>query len=77
MEKKKKIVLLICIVAGVAIAVAGCISPPEEVSKQELVVGISTDVDNWYLDKFPGGDARFVWSQVYETLVVSQHVVDI
>ena len=69
MEKKKKIALLVCIVAGVAIAVAGCISPPEEVSKHELVVGISTDVDNWYLDKFPGGDARFVWSQVYETLV--------
>ncbi len=69
MEKKKKIALLVCIVVGVAIAVAGCISPPEEVSKQELVVGISTDVDNWYLDKFPGGDARFVWSQVYEPLV--------
>ncbi|MEA2033195.1 MAG: ABC transporter substrate-binding protein, partial [Euryarchaeota archaeon] len=69
MEKKKKIVLLVCIVAGVALAVAGCISQPEEVSKQELVVGISTDVDNWYLDKFPGGDARFVWSQVYEPLV--------
>jgi len=69
MEKKKKIALLVCIVAGVAIAVVGCISPPEEVSKQELVVGISTDVDNWYLDKFPGGDARFVWSQVYEPLV--------
>ncbi len=69
MEKKKKIALLVCIVAGVAIAVAGCISLPEEVSKQELVVGMSTDVDNWYLDKFPYGDARFVWSEVYETLV--------
>ncbi len=69
MEKKKKIALLVCIVAGVAIAVAGCIGPPEEVHKQELVVGMSTDVDNWYLDKFPYGDARIVWSQVYETLV--------
>jgi len=57
----------IALVGG--IIMAGCINPPEEVPKQELVVGISTDVDNWYLDKFPYGDARFVWSQVYETLV--------
>ncbi len=73
MEKIKKIALWICIIVG-GILVSGMlmddwISPPEEVSKQELVVGISTDVDNWYLDKFPYGDARFVWSQVYETLV--------
>jgi peptide/nickel transport system substrate-binding protein len=26
-------------------------------------------VDNWYLDKLPGGDARFVWSHIFETLV--------
>ncbi|MCL0073503.1 ABC transporter substrate-binding protein [Dehalococcoidia bacterium] len=26
-------------------------------------------MEHWYLDKFPGGDARFVWSQIYETLV--------
>jgi len=36
---------------------------------QELAVAITTDVDNWYLAQFPEGDARFVWSQVYETLV--------
>lgn len=72
MEKKLENALLDCIIAGgilVGCMMAGCISPPEEVTKQELVVGISTDVDNWYLDKFPLGDARFVWSQVYETLV--------
>ena len=40
-----------------------------EVSSPELSVGISTDVNNWYLDKFPDGDGRFVWSQIYETLV--------
>ncbi len=32
-------------------------------------MGISSDVNNWYLDKFADGDARFVWAQVYETLV--------
>lgn len=72
MEKKLGNALLGCIIVGgilVGCMIAGCISPPEEVSKQELVVGISTDVDNWYLDKFPGGDTRFVWSQVYEPLV--------
>ncbi|MFO7946294.1 MAG: ABC transporter substrate-binding protein [Armatimonadota bacterium] len=36
---------------------------------QILRIGISTDVDNWFLDRFPDGDARFVWSQVYGTLV--------
>ena len=73
MKNEEKNAFWGCIIVGIAlvggIIMAGCISPPEEVSKQELVVGISTDVDNWYLDKFPGGDARFVWSQVYETLV--------
>jgi peptide/nickel transport system substrate-binding protein len=38
-------------------------------NSQELVIGISSDVSNWYFDKFADGDARFVWSQIYETLV--------
>lgn len=38
-------------------------------NSQKLVIGISSDVSNWCLDKFADGDARFVWSQVYETLV--------
>ncbi len=36
---------------------------------QQLDVAISSDVMNWDLVKFPDGDARFVWSQIYETLV--------
>ncbi|WP_305063714.1 ABC transporter substrate-binding protein [Methanococcoides sp.] len=48
---------------------SGCTAPQEDGATNELVVAISTDVNNWYLDKFPGGDGRFVWSQVYETLV--------
>lgn len=34
-----------------------------------LRVGISTDVETWSFNEFPAGDARYVWSQVYETLV--------
>jgi peptide/nickel transport system substrate-binding protein len=72
MGRKLGNALLGCILVGgvlVGCLMAGCISPAEEVTEQEVVIGISTDVDNWYLDKFPLGDARFVWSQVYETLV--------
>ena len=36
---------------------------------QTLMVGISTDVNTWSYTDFPNGDGRFVWSQVYETLV--------
>jgi peptide/nickel transport system substrate-binding protein len=36
---------------------------------RQLNVAISSDVVNWDLVKFPDGDARFVWSQIYETLV--------
>lgn len=60
------------------ISTSACINGDEDgiakgadinVFSRELTVGISTDVNNWYLDKFPDGDGRFVWSQVYETLV--------
>ena len=66
-----KISLIICIVLLSAIF-SGCAGQQAEEVKavqQEVTVGISTDVDNWCLDKFPGGDARFVWSQIFETLV--------
>ena len=47
---------------------------PQEVSQpieasQQLTVAITTDVETWYLNNFPDGDTRFVWAQVYETLV--------
>jgi peptide/nickel transport system substrate-binding protein len=45
---------------------AGCLGSEE---REVLVVGISSDVDSWYLSKFPDGDGRFVWSQVFETLI--------
>ena len=63
------IFLIIGGIIATVILTAGCTTPQEDSATNELVVAISTDVNNWYLDKFPGGDARFVWSQVYETLV--------
>lgn len=55
--------------------ISGCVPENEPASSRPdepaevLRVGISTDVDNWSLNRFPDGDARFVWSQVYGTLV--------
>ena len=77
MNQKLKLITLILMLLAV-ISASACIGGEEdgtakgadsEVSSQELTVGISTDVNNWYLDKFPDGDGRFVWSQIYETLV--------
>lgn len=68
-KNKYSTFLIIGGIIATVILTAGCTTPQEDSATNELVVGISTDVNNWYLDKFPGGDARFVWSQVYETLV--------
>lgn len=77
MDRSFKLILLTCMLLAV-IGASACISgEKDETAKgdsfvensQDLVVGISSDVNNWYLDKFADGDARFVWSQVYETLV--------
>ncbi|WP_347488880.1 ABC transporter substrate-binding protein [Desulfoscipio sp. XC116] len=37
--------------------------------EQILKVAIGTDINTWDIVQFPDGDARFVWSQIYETLV--------
>ncbi len=70
-DKRFRWVVTAAIILATGITIFGCgkQSPPRQPVAQELSVGISTDVDNWYLDRFPDGDARFVWSQVYETLV--------
>jgi len=49
----------------------GCYKSEPGVSQtdQMLKIGIGTDVPNWDIVQFPDGDARFVWSQIYETLV--------
>jgi peptide/nickel transport system substrate-binding protein len=69
---KKRInlnVLITCILIAAFLLISGCVDSEEEATTTELTVGISTDVNNWYLSQFPDGDGRFVWSQVYETLV--------
>ncbi len=72
-----KYILLACILIAV-IGASACIGEQKEgtakanssgTNSHDLVVGISSDVNNWYLDKFADGDGRFVWAQVYETLV--------
>lgn len=77
MNRNFKFILIICMLLAV-IGASACIGEEKEGTakgsvsgegSQELVVGIGTDVSNWYLDIFAAGDARFVWSQVYETLV--------
>lgn len=82
MDKKLNIMLLLLALLAV-ISASACIGEEKsgaakstgsekagpEQALQELVVGISTDVNNWNIELFPDGDGRFVWSQVYETLV--------
>ncbi|MDD2422559.1 MAG: ABC transporter substrate-binding protein, partial [Heliobacteriaceae bacterium] len=64
-----KRLLVFALVIAMAL-LAGCGAKEEAaVQEQVLTVAIGTDVDNWDISKFPDGDARFVWSQVYETLV--------
>jgi len=36
---------------------------------QVLKLAIGTDINTWDIVKFPDGDDRFVWLQIYETLV--------
>ncbi|MCL0034916.1 hypothetical protein M1N21_03290 [Dehalococcoidia bacterium] len=72
MKMNRKIAgLVICLLLLGGVLAVYITQQAEEVKavRQELTVGISTDVEHWFLDKFPGGDARFVWSQIYETLV--------
>ena len=52
----------------IAVTLAGCGKGDDSPRSDSLRVGIGTDVRTWHFDQFPGGDSRFVWSQVYETL---------
>jgi peptide/nickel transport system substrate-binding protein len=64
----KKFITFLLVLA--LLCLPGCsASNSNESTAQILTVAIGTDVDNWDIAKFPDGDARFVWSQIYETLV--------
>lgn len=57
-------------ILAAAVIIAGCTdASPAGPSEQVLTIGMSTDVPIWHISQFPGGDGRFVWSQIYETLV--------
>lgn len=68
MKKTRWIVLLI-VLLSVALALGGCSKQGQTEKQQELKVAIGTDINTWDITKFPDGDARFVWAQLYETLV--------
>jgi len=77
MNRSFKFISIICMLFAV-IGASACVGDEKDgtakgagpgESSQELVVGIGTDVSSWHLNMFAAGDARFVWSQVYETLV--------
>ncbi|WP_406655836.1 ABC transporter substrate-binding protein [Methanolobus sp. ZRKC2] len=61
--------LITCVFIVAFLLISGCVESGEGATTNELTVGISSDVNNWYLSQFPAGDGRFVWSQIYETLI--------
>ncbi len=68
----RKNILILCLsfTLGVVLIVGGCGFQEEAgLEEQILQVAMGTDINTWDIDKFPDGDARFVWSQIYETLV--------
>jgi peptide/nickel transport system substrate-binding protein len=67
--KSKKLYLVAIILMGMFL-VGGCSVNGSTASKDQILdVAIGTDINTWDITKFPEGDARFVWSQIYETLV--------
>lgn len=63
----KKLLKLISLMV-LLLFIAGC-GGKNEHSSNQITVAVSGDVLNWDLSMFPDGDTRFIWSQVYETLV--------
>ncbi len=70
---KIRLFCIIILLSSIVLALNGCGSTPGErgggTSEKSLVLAVSSDVNNWDLVRFPDGDARFAWSQIYETLV--------
>ncbi|MEN6348296.1 MAG: ABC transporter substrate-binding protein [Syntrophomonas sp.] len=68
MKKNRWMVLLIILLIA-TLAIGGCGKQAQTEGQQVLKVAIGTDINTWDIEKFPDGDARFVWAQIYETLV--------
>jgi peptide/nickel transport system substrate-binding protein len=67
---KKRLCLLACVIFMSVLLISGCNVKGEESKKDQVLnVAIGTDINTWNITKFPAGDARFVWAQIYETLV--------
>ncbi len=67
---KNILILCLCFTLCAVLVVGGCgLQEKAGPEGQILKVAIGTDINTWDIDKFPDGDARFVWSQIYETLV--------
>lgn len=64
----KRLCVLLCFAVLFLFALGGC-DKEEAKPEQVLKVAIGTDINTWDIVQFPDGDARFVWSQIYETLV--------
>ena len=68
----KRSLIMLASVVVIALLVAVAILPGIMQSSEgdgDLRVAISSDVNSWYLTAFPDGDARYVWAQVFETLI--------
>lgn len=74
---RKRCYLLFCFILIFLFALGGCgtqtgVQPgggEEGEAEQVLKVAIGSDINTWDIVQFPDGDARFVWAQIYETLV--------
>ncbi len=68
--KRSRQILFLAFMVCVILFAGGCGSKEESGQQgQVLKVAVATDVNTWDIERFPDGDARFVWSQIYETLV--------
>ncbi len=80
--RSKRCTFLFCVILLFLVVLGGCGATPEGVQQgtqsgadpeakpeQILKVAIGSDINTWDIVQFPDGDARFVWAQIYETLV--------
>lgn len=69
--QKKKLYAVVAVAVVLMLVGSGLILAAQTpaTNRSTLVAAISADVPSWYLDQGVEGDARYVWAQVYDTLV--------